>query len=103
MSRSSKPKDEGLNLESISYSPENAEAFFEQIEKWNDEDEYSLCIKALEDVPPALRTYRLSYALARALENYAVIGDHGEGTPRGRSDEALHRAIEVLESVEVEG
>ena len=103
MSRSSKPKDEGLNLESISYSPENAEAFFEQIEKWNDEDEYSLCIKALEDVPPALRTYRLSYALARALENYAVIGDHGEGTPRGRSDEALHRAIEVLESVEEEG
>ena len=41
--------------------------------------------------------------MARALENYAIIGDHDEGTPNYKGDKALRRAIEVLESVREEG
>ena len=48
-------------------------------------------------------TYRIAYAMARALENYAIIGDHDEGTPNYKGDKALRRAIEVLESVREEG
>ena len=48
-------------------------------------------------------SYRIAYAMARALENYAIIGDHDEGTPRYKGDKALLRAIEVLESVREEG
>ena len=54
-------------------------------------------------IPEYLRNYRTSYALARALENYAIIGDHDEGTPNYKGDKALRRAIEVLESVREEG
>ena len=39
----------------------------------------------------------------RALENYAILGDHNEGTPSYKGDKALLRAIEVLESVREEG
>ena len=49
------------------------------------------------------RNYRTAYALARALENYAIIGDHDEGTLKSKGDKALLRAIEVLESVREEG
>ena len=41
--------------------------------------------------------------MARALENYAIIGDHDEGTPNYKGDKALLRAIDVLESVREEG
>lgn len=43
------------------------------------------------------------YALARALENYAVLGDGQYGCPRDKAREALRRAIGVLESVREEG
>ncbi|WP_197457952.1 DUF4253 domain-containing protein [Sutterella sp. KLE1602] len=43
------------------------------------------------------------YALVRALENYAVLGDGQYGCPRDKAREALRRAIGVLESVREEG
>ena len=92
---------EGMDY--IPYTPQNAEAFYEQLEKWNDEDEYTRCIQALNAVPKDWRDYRFAYALARALENYAIIGDHDEGTPNYKGDKALLRAIDVLESVRDEG
>ena len=96
--------DEALTgMDYIPYTPENAEEFFAQIEQWNDEDEYTRCIQALNAVPEDWRTYRIAYAMARALENYAIIGDHDEGTPNYRGDKALRRAIEALESVRQEG
>ena len=52
--------------------------FFAQLEQWNDEDEYTRCIQALNAIPEDWRNYRTAYALARALENYAIIGDHDE-------------------------
>ena len=96
--------DETLTgMDYIPYTQQNAEAFFAQLEQWNDEDEYTRCIQALNAIPEDWRNYRTAYALARALENYAIIGDHDEGIPRYKGDKALYRAIEVLESVQEEG
>ena len=96
--------DETLTgIDYIPYTPENAEEFFAQLEQWNDDDEYTRCIQALNAIPKDWWNYRISYALARALENYAIIGDHDEGTPNYKKDKALLRAIEVLESVREEG
>ena len=96
--------DETLTgMDYIPYTPQNEEAFFAQLEQWNDEDKYTRCIQALNAIPEDWRKYRIAYAMARALENYAIIGDHGEGTPNYKGDKALRRAIEVLESVQEEG
>ena len=62
-----------------------------------------MCIKALDSIPEEYRSYRSAYALARALENYAILGDHEEGTPPYKAQEALKRAVAVLESVREEG
>ena len=96
--------DETLTgMDYIPYTQQNAEAFFAQLEQWNDEDEYTRCIQALNAIPEDWRNYRTAYALARALENYAIIGDHDEGTLKSKGDKALLRAIEVLKSVREEG
>ena len=96
--------DETLTgMDYIPYTQQDAEAFFAQLEQWNDEDEYTRCIQALNAIPENWRNYRTAYALARALENYAIIGDHDEGTLKFKGDKALLRAIEVLESVREEG
>lgn len=90
-------------MDYIHYDQQNCEEFYNQLEKWNDNDEYTRCIQALNTIPEDLRDYRSTYALARALENYAIIGDHKEGTPRYMGDKALNKAIEALESVREEG
>ena len=96
--------DETLTgMDYIPYTPDNAEAFFSQLEQWNDDDEFIRCIQALNAIPEDLRNYRIAYAMARALENYAILGDHGEGTPSYKGDKTLRRAIEVLESVREDG
>lgn len=96
--------DETLTgIDYIPYTPENVEAFFQQLEQWNDADEYTRCIQAMNIIPEEWWDYRLSYAFARALENYAILGDHQEGTPNDKGDKALLRAIDVLESVREEG
>ena len=96
--------DETLTgMDYIPYTQQNAESFFAQLEQWNDEDEYTRCIQALNAIPENWRNYRTAYALVRALENYAIIGDHDEGTLKSKGDKALLRAIEVLESVREEG
>ena len=92
-----------MGMDYIPYTQQNAEAFFAQLEQWNDEDEYTRCIQALNAIPEDWRNYRTAYALARALENYAIIGDHDEGTLKSKGDKALLSAIEVLESVREEG
>lgn len=89
--------------EPLDYRPEMVEAFHARIQKWNDDDEYTRCIRALDGVPTQYRDYRHAYALARALENYAVLGDGQYGCPRDKAREALRRAIGVLESVREEG
>ena len=39
------------------------EKFFAQIEQWNDEDEYTRCIQALNAIPEDWRNYRIAYDL----------------------------------------
>ena len=96
--------DETLTgMDYIPYTPQNEEEFFQQLEQWNDEDEYTRCIQALNAIPENLRNYRIVYAMARALENYAVLGDHQEEPPYYKAEKALRRAIELLESVREEG
>ena len=90
-------------MDYIPYTLENADAFYRQLEQWNDEDEYTRCIQALNAIPEDWRDYRFAYALSRALENYAIIGDREEGTPGRKGDKALLRAIQVLEAVREEG
>ena len=85
------------------YTSQNAEAFYDQLKRWNDEDEYTCCIQVMNAVPADQRDYLFAYALARALENYTIIGDHEEGAPNYKRDKALLRAIEVLEAVREEG
>ena len=96
--------DETLTgVDYIPYTPQNEEAFFQQLEQWNDEDEYTRCIQALNGIPEDWRNYRIVYAMARALENYAVLGDHHEEPPYYKAEKALLRAIELLELVREEG
>ena len=57
----------------------------------------------LGTIPEELRDYRSEYALVRALQNYAVIGDHDEGTPGYKADRALRHSLEILESIRDEG
>ena len=96
--------DETLTgMDYIPYTPEKAEEFFAQIEQWNDEDEFLRCIQAFNAIPEDRRNYRIAYAMARALENYAILGNHKEVPPLYKGDKALLRAIEVLESVREEG
>ena len=47
----------------------------EQIEKWNDADEFSRCIEAIEAIPEQERGYFVK--LSRAYSNLAVLGNHG--------------------------
>ena len=96
--------DETLTgMDYIPYTPQNEEEFFQQLEQWNDEDEYTRCIQALNTIPEDWRNYRIVYAMARALENYAILGDHQEEPPCYKAEKALLRAIDVLESVREEG
>ena len=76
----------------------------EQLEQWNDKDEYSRCIEAIEAIPEQERGYLLTVRLSRAYSNLAVLGDHGEHKTDGEVDEALIRhAIDLLESVRTRG
>ena len=50
----------------------------EQTEEWNDADEFSRCIEAIEAIPEQERDYLLTVKLSRAYSNLAVLGDHGE-------------------------
>ena len=76
----------------------------EQLEQWNDADEFSKCIKAIEAIPEQERGYLLTVKLSRAYSNLAVLGEHGEHGIDGEVDEDLIRhAIELLESVRTQG
>ena len=48
----------------IPYTPQNEEEYFQQLEQWNDEDEYTRCIQALNAIPEDWRNYRIAYALS---------------------------------------
>ena len=53
-------------MDYIPYTLENADAFYRQLEQWNDEDEYTRCIQALNAIPEDWRDYRFAYAVQGA-------------------------------------
>ncbi len=76
----------------------------EQIEQWNDDDEFSKCIEAIEAIPEQERGYLLTLKLSRAYSNLAVLGDHNSHGEDGEVDgELLWHAIELLESIQAQG
>ena len=76
----------------------------EQIEKWNDADEFARCIEAIESIPEQERDYLLTLKLGRAYSNLAALGDHGEHGTDGEVDgDLIRHAIELLESVRTQG
>ncbi len=80
------------------------EELLKKIETWNEADEFSRCIQALEAVPEAERDFKLTVLLARAYSNLAVLGDRQEHGDDGVVDaELLSRALALLESVREAG
>ena len=76
----------------------------ELLEQWNDADEFSRCIEAIEAIPEQERGYFLTVKLSRAYSNLAVLGDHRAHGTDGAVDGALIRhAIDLLESVCTQG
>ena len=76
----------------------------DQIEQWNDADEFSRCIEAIEAIPETERDYLLTVKLSRAYSNLAVLGDHGERGTDGEVDgKLIQHAIQLLETVRPQG
>lgn len=68
-----------------------------QIDSWNENDEFTKCIQAIESIPKAELDYQLVIKLARAYSNLAVLGDHNS---REEVNEGLlWHAINLLYSI----
>ena len=87
----------------MKWNSENREEFFAYIEKLTDEDTYTECMTALESIPMEERDYQVWYQLARAYQNYAIIGNDDQGTPSFIGDKFLLKSIDILHSVREEG
>lgn len=87
----------------MKYQRENRKEFFAYIDKLTDEDKYTECIDALESISIGERDYKVCYQLARAYQNFAVIGDDDKGTPNFIGDKMLLKSIDTLNSVRAEG
>ena len=87
----------------MKWNSENREEFFAYIEKLTDEDSYTECMAALESIPMEERDYQVWYQLARAYQNFAIIGNDDQGTPSFIGDKYLLKSIDILNSVREEG
>ena len=87
----------------MKWNSENREEFFAYIEKLTDEDKYTECMTALESIPMEERDYQVWYQLARAYQNFAIIGNDDKGTPSFIGDKFLLKSIDILNSVRDEG
>ena len=87
----------------MKYQKENRKEFFAYIEKLTDEDKYTECMTALESIPMEERDYQVWYQLARAYQNFAIVGNDDQGTPSFIGDKFLLKSIDILNSVREEG
>lgn len=87
----------------MKWNSENREEFFAYIEKLTDEDTYTECMTALESIPMEERDYQVWYQLARAYQNFAIIGNDDKGTPSFIGDKFLLKSIDILNSVREKG
>lgn len=79
------------------------QALFEQIQQWNDDDEFSKCIHAIEQIPSSDRDYLTTLWLGRAYSNLAVLGDRNSRANTEVDDNLLGHAIEIFESIRDHG
>ena len=84
---------------------ESMDAFCETVERWNEEEEYSLCIRTLEAIPEEKRDYRVIYLLARAYQNLVLYGDQGSGASEDEEEieACMGKALELLDAIWDEG
>ena len=87
----------------MKWNSENRKEFFAYIEKLIDEDKYTECITALENIPMEERDYKVWYQLARTYQNFAIVGNDDKGTPSFIGDKFLLKSIDILNSVREEG
>ena len=87
----------------MKWNSENRKGFFAYIEKLTDEDKYTECITVLESIPMEERDYEVWYQLARAYQNFAIVGNDDKGTPSFIGDKFLLKSIDILNSVREEG
>lgn len=87
----------------MKYQKENRKEFFAYIEKLIDEDKYTECITALENIPMEERDYKVWYQFARTYQNFAIVGNDDKGTPSFIGDKYLLKSIDILHSVREEG
>ena len=87
----------------MKWNSENRKEFFAYIEKLTDEDKYTECMTALESIPMEERDYEVWYQLARAYQNFAIVGNDDKGTPSFIGDKFLLKSIDILNSVREEG
>ena len=87
----------------MKWNSENRKEFFAYIEKLTDEDKYTECMTALESIPMKERDYQVWYQLARAYQNFAIVGNDDKGTPSFIGDKFLLKSIDILNSVREEG
>ena len=87
----------------MKYQKENRKEFLAYIEKLRDEDKYTECITALESIPMEERDYEVWYQLARAYQNFVIVGNDDKGTPSFIGDKFLLKSIDILNSVREEG
>ena len=87
----------------MKWNSENRKEFFAYIEKLIDEDKYTECITALENIPMEERDYKVWYQLARTYQNFAIVGNDDKGTPSFIGDKYLLKSIDILNSVREEG
>ena len=87
----------------MKWNSENRKEFFAYIEKLTDEDKYTECMTALESIPMKERDYQVWYQLARAYQNFAIVGNDDKGTPSFIGDKFLLKSIDILNSAREEG
>ena len=79
------------------------QALLRQIQQWNDDDEFSKCIHAIEQIPSSDRDYLTTLWLGRAYSNLAVLGDRNSRADTEVDDNLLGHAIEIFESIREHG
>lgn len=87
----------------ISYTKENEEEFFNKINELTDKNKFLACIEALESISQEERDYKICYQLARAYQNFAIIGEDEKETPIDIGEKFLLSSIEILEAIRKEG
>lgn len=87
----------------MKWNLENRKEFFAYIEKLTDEDKFTECMTALENIPMEERDYKVWYQIARTYQNFAIVGNDDKGTPSFIGDKFLLKSIDILNSVREEG